>query len=145
MEEEMLKAQAGWEAPQSGGKDPAVSFAQKLSGISFTPGGGSQSTEVSPEQHARYAVVGTVLGVLSLTFFFIIALGIIFAALGALFSSLGLHSSRGRIARIGLILSVVGGVASIFYIVTVYMGLINYNYFTNELWGIPAGGVQVLE
>lgn len=145
MEEETLKTQAGWETPQSGGKDPMASFTQKLSGISFTPERVSSRAEISSKDSTRYATVGAVLGVLALASFFIIALSIIFAAFGALFSSLGLRSSRARFARVGLALSIVGGLASIIYMVAVYGGLINYNYFTNELWGIPAGGVQVLE
>lgn len=145
MEEEMLKAQAGWETPQGDGKNPATSFAQKLSGISFVPESIARGTETSPEKHARYALIGVVFGALSLVSFFVIALSIVFASFGALFSLLGIHSSRGRIARAGVTLSLVGGLAAIIYMVAVYMGVINYNYFTNELWGIPAGGVQVLE
>lgn len=145
MEEETLKAQAGWEAPQNGLKDPAVPFAQNLSGISFVPVGTSPREEVSPKDCVRYAVVGTVLGALALSVFFIIALSIVLATLGALFSYLGLRSSYARFARVGLTLSIAGGLASVIYMVAVYAGMINYNYFTNELWGIPAGGVQVLE
>lgn len=145
MEEEMLKAQAGWETPSSNGKNPATSFSQKLSGISFVPESIARGTEAFPEKHARYALIGAVLGALSLVSFFVIALSIVFAAFGALFSLLGIHSSRGRIARVGVTLSLVGALASVAYMVAVYMGVINYNYFTNELWGIPAGGVQVLE
>mgnify|MGYP001569458730 CR=1 len=93
----------------------------------------------------KYAFAGLVFGCLSVISWTVIALGVVVSLAGILFSVAGFKSSHPRPARIGLVLSVAGGVATILYIVLIYAGIINYNYFTNEFWGIPSGGVQVIE
>ncbi len=86
-----------------------------------------------------------VFGCISIISWTIIVLGVAVSLIGIVFSILGIQSSRSKLARIGLGLSLAGGAATILYIVLIYAGIINYNYFTNEFWGIPSGGVQVIE
>ncbi len=126
---------------------PATPVSPKFPDISFGP-----PTEGTPRGRAStsnrrelYAKVGIVVGSLAIISWFIIALGIVFAVAGALCSYAGLNSSRAKHARIGLYLSLAGGTLSLLYILVVYAGFMNYNFFTHELWGIPSGGVQKFE
>lgn len=120
----------------------AISFPE----ISFIPPKEGESWPLySFGIREKYAFVGLVFGCLSIIFWTVIALGVAVSLGGVLFSFAGLKSSHSKLARIGLVLSVAGGVATILYIVLIYAGIINYNYFTNEFWGIPSGGVQVIE
>jgi len=114
---------------------PDISFAPSTEGTPMGRGTTSYRREVC-------AKIGVVFGGIAIISWFVIALGIVFASLGVIFSYFGLTSTRAKHARIGLYLSLVGGVLSLLYILVVYAGLMNYNYFTNELWGIPSGGVQ---
>lgn len=121
---------------------PATPTLPAFPDISFTP-----PKEESDASHRREvcAKIGIVIGGVAIISWFVIALGIVFAIFGALFSYLGLPSSRAKHARIGLYLSLAGGLLSLLYILVVYAGFMNYNFFTNELWGIPSGGVQTFE
>lgn len=113
--------------------------------ISFAPQDATVQRKGGASVRERCATAGVVLGGVAIVFWFVIVVGII-ASLAGIFCSLaGRNSSRAKYARIGLILSIVGGVVAFIYMLVIYMGLINYNYFTNELWGIPSGGVQTLE
>lgn len=118
---------------------PVTTVAPAFPDISFTP-----PMEGKGASHRRElcAKVGIVIGGTAIISWFVIALGIVFAVAGALFSYAGLTSSRAKYARIGLYLSLAGGALSLLYILVVYAGFMNYNFFTNELWGIPSGGVQ---
>ncbi len=122
---------------------PPVPTSLKFPDISFGPPG-ETTLQNGGASHRRevYAKIGIVIGGTAIISWFVIALGIVFAVVGALFSYAGLTSSRAKYARIGLYLSLAGGTLSILYIVVVYAGFMNYNFFTNELWGIPSGGVQ---
>lgn len=126
---------------------PPVSISPRFPDISFGPpvGGTPMQGRVSSHRREVCAKIGIVIGGTAIISWFIIALGIIFAIFGTLFSYLGLTSTRAKYARIGLYLSLAGGTLSILYIVVVYAGLMNYNFFTNELWGIPSGGVQTFD
>lgn len=128
------------------GISPA-SLPPKFPDISFGPPTENTSLKegMSPRRREVCAKVGLVIGGISIISWFIIALGIIFAIFGTLFSYLGLKSTHAKYARIGLYLSIVGGLLSLLYICVVYAGFMNYNYFTNELWGIPSGGVQTFD
>ncbi|OHA78930.1 MAG: hypothetical protein A2V96_00850 [Candidatus Yonathbacteria bacterium RBG_16_43_6] len=121
---------------------PVTAVAPAFPDISFTP-----PMEGKGASHRREvcAKIGIAVGGIAIISWFVIALGIVFAILGTLFSYFGLQSSRTKYARIGLYLSLVGGLLSLVYVFVVYAGFINYNFFTNELWGIPSGGVQKFE
>lgn len=115
-------------------------------GISFTPPQeGGLGHFPSFDVREKCAFVGVVLGCISIISWTVIILGVAVSLIGIIFSILGIKSPRPKIARIGLVLSIAGGVATILYIVLISAGVINYNYFTNEFWGIPSGGVQVIE
>ncbi|MBI3634487.1 MAG: hypothetical protein HY228_02605 [Candidatus Yonathbacteria bacterium] len=115
-------------------------------GISFAPpDAGESMTFSSFDVREKCAFVGVVLGCISIISWTIIVLGIVVSLIGIIFSIFGIKSPRSKIARTGLILSLAGGAATILYIVLISAGIINYNYFTNEFWGIPSGGVQVIE
>lgn len=126
---------------------PSTALPPTFPDISFGPptDGTSSKRGISTHRREVCAKVGMVIGGIAIISWFIIALGIIFALFGVIFSYFGLTSSRTKYARIGLYLSLAGGALSILYILVVYAGLVNYNYFTNELWGIPSGGVQTFE
>lgn len=126
---------------------PPTAPPPKFPDISFGPPVENTSSRggISPHRREVCAKAGIVIGGIAIISWFIIALGIIFAIFGTLFSYLGLTSSRAKYARIGLYLSIAGGVLSLLYVFVVYAGFMNYNFFTNELWGIPSGGVQTFE
>lgn len=127
----------------SGGVSPV---SPKFPDISFISSEiGAQGERFSPQLRGTFATAGMVVGGIAIVSWFVIVIGILVATAGVVLSFLGIKSAQARRARIGLILSAIGGFATIAYIIAIYAGLINYNYFTNELWGIPAGGVQILE
>lgn len=120
----------------------AVSFP----GISFTPPQeGESGSFPSFDIREKCAFAGLVFGCISIISWTVIVLGVVISFMGIIFSIVGRKSPRSKLARIGLVLSIAGGAATILYIVLIYAGIINYNYFTNEFWGIPSGGVQVIE
>lgn len=80
------------------------------------------------------AYSGFVLGVMSLFSWVIILLGVLWSVTGIVLSTVGLRSSHQKLARIGLVLSVVGLIFSVSYVYAVYDGMVNYDYFTNEFW-----------
>lgn len=121
-------------------------IAPKFPDISFVPQRAVvRGGRISPRMRDIFATAGLILGGIALVSWFVIVVGIAISLLGIVFSLLGRNSSHTKNARIGLVLSAVGGGLALIYMLAIYMGLINYNYFTNELWGIPAGGVQTLE
>lgn len=127
-------------------KQEENSFKASFPGISFTaPNMGESMPVPSFNVREKCALVGVMLGCISIISWTVIVLGVTVSLVGIIFSILGIKSPRPKIARIGLALSILGGAATVLYVVLIYAGVINYNYFTNEFWGIPSGGVQVFE
>lgn len=84
--------------------------------------------------HERCALFGLILGAIAVVSWIVILFGVVWSILGIVFSAIGLKSSRKKLAQIGLGLSILGLVLSIWYIYAAYSGMINYNYFTSEFW-----------
>ena len=84
--------------------------------------------------HERCALFGLILGAIAVVSWIVILFGVVWSILGIVFSVIGLKSSRKKLAQIGLGLSILGLVLSIWYIYAAYSGMINYNYFTSEFW-----------
>ena len=108
-------------------KFPDISFGPPVEGVSL-------QGWMSPRVREVCAMIGIVIGAIALVAWLVIVLGILLASLGLIFSYLGLMSSRTRRARIGLYFSLTGGLLSVLHMLAVYAGLINYNFFTNDLW-----------
>lgn len=124
------------------GAPSAVSFPE----ISFTPPKeGESGSFPSFNTREKCAFAGIVFGCISVISWTVIVLGVAVSLIGIILSVVGIKSPRSKLARTGLILSIAGGIATIVYVVLISAGIINYNYFTNEFWGIPSGGVQVIE
>ena len=120
-----------------------MSPAPDFSKISFVPR--EMRTErggLSRGRREKCAIAGLAIGVLALISWVVILPGIFISIAGVTLSFIGFKSSYLKYARIGLILSLLGGFASLWYMIAIYTGMINYNYFTNEFWGIPSGGVE---
>lgn len=83
----------------------------------------------------KCAVVGVVLGGLSLVSWVVILFGILASIAGIALSLVGLKSSSSKCARTGLGLSLVGLIAALLYAFVASKGIINYNYFTSDFWG----------
>lgn len=138
----VIQKQAG-----AGASAPFSPSSNQFSNISFSPQvAPAASTKISPRMRDIFATTGLIFGGVAVVSWFVIVVGILATLVGTSLSFLGRTSmSKARRAKIGLILSIIGGLLTLLYMAAIYAGLINYNYFTNELWGIPAGGVQVLE
>lgn len=132
---------------ETGASTPFSPASHQFSNISFSPQvAPAAGTKISPRMRDIFATTGLIFGGVAVISWFVIVIGILATLVGASLSFLGRTStSKARWAKTGLILSIVGGLFTLLYMAAIYAGLINYNYFTNELWGIPAGGVQVLE
>ena len=125
---------------------PISDMTGSFPGISFAPQQeATLSSFPSFDVREKCAFAGLVFGCISIISWTVIALGVAVSAVGIIFSLLGKESSRSKLARTGLLLSIIGGIATIVYVALISAGIINYNYFTNEFWGIPSGGVQVIE
>lgn len=117
---------------------PASFEVNPSSNISFVP------PDLFPKKEERgplgapewCAIAGLTLGAIALISWVVILLGTAFAILGIIFSVKGLRSSRSKIARIGLMLSILGLIFSLLYAFSAYNGMINYNYFTSEFLGL---------
>ncbi len=84
--------------------------------------------------HERCALFGLILGAIAVVSWIVILFGVVYSILGIILSVIGLKSARQKWAKIGLGLSVLGLVLSVCYVLAVYNGMINYNYFTSEFW-----------
>ena len=82
----------------------------------------------------KCALGGLILGMLSLFSWVVILFGVFFSVLGLIASLVGLKSNYFKYARVGLLLSSIGLIASLWYFFAVYHGMVNYNYFTTEFW-----------
>lgn len=89
--------------------------------------------------HEKCAIIGMVIGGVSLVAWVVMALGFFVALLGGVLSFLGIKSSQARYAKVGVVLSIIGFVLSILYVYGAYTGKINYNYFTSEFWEFFSG------
>lgn len=85
---------------------------------------------------ARCAIIGAILGAAALVSWVVILFGFLYSMFGIVFSLIGLKSSRQKYARLGLGLSLVSLLFTSLYAFAVYKGMINYNYFTTEFWGM---------
>lgn len=105
--------------------------------LSFIPSELLKKIEGTGEHgmHERCALFGLVLGSIAVVSWIVILFGVVWSILGIVLSVIGLKSSRKKWAQIGLGLSVLGLVLSVWYIYAAYSGMINYNYFTGEFWG----------
>lgn len=113
--------------------------APKLANISFSPEAFLKKTNgETPHGYREWlAFAGLILGVVSVFSWIVLLFGFLYSILGIIFSSIGLKSTyHTKIARTGLGLSVAGFLFSLIYIIAVYQGSVNYNYFTTEFWGM---------
>ena len=114
-----------------------VGRASSLPDISFVP---KEITKMGESATGGFrdksALGGVLFGGLSVFSWVVILLGVFCSVAGIAFSTLGLKSRYAKYARIGIVLSVVGLVASFGYAFAAYQGMINYNYFTTEFWGV---------
>lgn len=90
----------------------------------------------------KCALVGVGLGALALISWVIILFGVVFATIGIVLSIFGLKSQYSKHAKIGITLSIVGLIASFWYIFAAYHGMVNYNYFTSDFWGGKSTSTQ---
>jgi hypothetical protein len=84
----------------------------------------------------KCALLGMILGVLAVVSWIVILFGILYSILGIILSVIGLKSTRKKWARIGLTLSIIGLILSFWYVFAAHKGMVNYNYFTSEFWGL---------
>ena len=111
-------------------------LAKQFSELSFVPPPVKRE-EVAPlprGPHEKCALVGVTLGVIALLSWVVIAIGVFVAIVGIIFSVIGLKSAHPKWARAGLVLSILGLIASLWYVMAAYSGKVNYNYFTSEFW-----------
>lgn len=108
-----------------------------LSDITFTPSALIKKREVpgSSRFREKSALAGLILGSFAVISWVVILLGVFYSVTGIVFSIIGLKSEHQKLARIGLGLSILGFVLSLWYVFAAYQGAINYNYFTSEFWG----------
>lgn len=106
---------------------PPLSFipAELLSKVATTPAG----------HREKCALLGLGLGALAIISWIVVLFGVFFSIFGIVLSVIGLKSNYKKYAKIGLGLSIVGFVASAWYVFAAYHGMINYNYFTSDFWG----------
>ncbi|MBI5077747.1 MAG: hypothetical protein HZB11_00020 [Candidatus Yonathbacteria bacterium] len=106
--------------------------------LSFIPSGLLKKKEGDEPRGTRdkCALFGMILGILAVVSWVVILFGILYSILGIILSVIGLKSTRKKWARIGLTLSVIGLIISIWYVFAARNGVINYNYFTSEFWGL---------
>lgn len=128
----------------SGATEGVPLSSPKFPDISFVPEVADRRN-IGSSAREKCAIAGAVVGGIAVISWFVIVVGTLASIFGIALSLVGRNSSRAKYARIGLILSAAGGGLALIYMLAIYMGFINYNYFTNELWGIPAGGIQTLE
>jgi len=108
-----------------------------LSDISFIPSELIKKSEVLKPSRFREksALAGMILGIFAVISWVVIIFGVFYSVTGIVFSIIGLKSEHQKLARIGLGLSILGFILSIWYVLAAYQGAINYNYFTSEFWG----------
>jgi len=112
------------------------SFAPKqIPELSFIPeellgkkGNGASGTR------ERCALIGMILGIVAVVSWIVIIFGVVYSIAGIILSIVGLKSNRKKWASIGLSLSILGLVFSLWYAYAAYQGRVNYNYFTSEFW-----------
>lgn len=104
--------------------------------LSFIPSELLKKIEGTDEHgmHERCALFGLILGAIAVVSWIVILFGVVYSIVGIVLSAIGLKSSRKKWAQIGLGLSILGLILSIWYIYAAYNGMINYNYFTSEFW-----------
>lgn len=117
---------------------PAVS----LPNLSFITDDLAKKYEGPLGVREKCANAGLILGSLALVSWIVILFGIFYSLAGIALSVAGLKSSRSKYARVGLVFSVIGFIASFWYAFAAYRGMINYNYFTSEFWE-AASGVEI--
>lgn len=119
-------------------KSPQVNFTNttSLENFSFIRSHVGQEAKENRFSISRgkLAILGAVLGGLSLVSWVVILLGVAYSIFGIILSVIGLKSKRQKLAKVGLVLSIIGLILSACYIFAVYQGMINYNYFTSEFW-----------
>lgn len=93
----------------------------------------------------KCAYAGLVVAGISVLSWVVIILGILFSVIGAALSIVGLKSRRSKHARVGLVMAVIGLIASIGYAFAVYQGRVNYNYFTSEFLGTSSNVVEATQ
>lgn len=105
--------------------------------ISFVPSELLKKIEGDSEHgiYERCALFGLILGAIAVVSWIVILFGVVYSIVGIVLSVIGLKSNRKKWAQIGLTLSIIGLLLSVWYIFAVYNGMINYNYFTSEFWG----------
>lgn len=105
--------------------------------LSFIPSDLLKKIEGNGEHglHERCALFGLILGSIAVVSWIVILFGVVYSILGIILSIIGLKSARQKWAKIGLTLSVIGLLLSVWYVYAAYNGMINYNYFTSEFWG----------
>lgn len=122
--------------------EPSVApqFAKQFPEISFIPPAVKEETTPSPKgMPEKCAIIGIALGALAIVSWIVIAIGVFAAIVGIVFSVLGLKSAHPKWARAGLTLSIIGLIASLWYVFAAYNGSVNYNYFTSEFWEATSG------
>lgn len=104
--------------------------------LSFIPSELFKKTEETPPRGMRdkCALLGMILGAVAVISWVVILFGVLYSIFGIIFSIVGLKSTRSKWAKIGLGLSIIGLVLSLWYVFAAYKGMINYNYFTSEFW-----------
>ena len=114
----------------------ASSETKPLPKLSFIPSDLLKKIEGNGEHgiHERCALFGLILGAIAVVSWVVILFGVVYSIFGIILSVIGLKSARQKWAKIGLGLSVLGLILSVWYVLAVYNGMINYNYFTSEFW-----------
>lgn len=120
---------------QGTSEQPAVET-KPLPKLSFVPSDLLKKIEGNGEHglHERCALFGLILGAIAVVSWIVILFGVVYSILGIILSIIGLKSARQKWAKIGLGLSILGLILSVWYVLAVYNGMINYNYFTSEFW-----------
>lgn len=109
--------------------------ASSLPRLSFIPAELEKEVATGPlGVREKCALAGLVLGALAVFSWIVILFGVFASLAGIALSVIGLKSNRSKYAKIGLALSIVGLIGSLWYVFAAYSGMINYNYFTSEFW-----------
>ncbi len=119
--------------PMSGSTSPET---KSLPKFSFIPPELIKKIEGGKPRDIRniFALTGMIFGALSVISWIVMLFGVLYSVFGIVLSIMGLNSARKKWARIGLVLSIIGLILSLWYVFAVHEGVVNYNYFTNGFW-----------
>lgn len=126
---------------------PASSETSSMPALSFIPSELLKKMANSEPHtgHDRCALFGLILGAIAVVSWIVILFGVVYSVVGIVLSVIGLKSAHQKWAKVGLGLSVLGLILSVWYVLAAYRGMVNYNYFTSEFWGSASTTIKTVK